>query len=161
MTSCSSTRPACSTKTPRCALLTIADENRARVVLMGDRHQLPAVGRGGVLDLAAACAPPPAQLTLEVVHRFDDPAYADLSLLMRRGERTGEVFDRLLARGEIRIHATDVERRQALTMSPDSSSPTPTSRSTPSTPPSATAACGEARSTLGSASPHSEVNASA
>ena len=35
---------------------------------------------------------------------------------MRRGERTGEVFDRLLARGEIRIHATDVERRQALTL---------------------------------------------
>ena len=51
---------------------------------------------------------------LDVVHRFEDPAYADLSLLMRRGERTGEVFDRLLARGEIRIHATDVERRQAL-----------------------------------------------
>jgi hypothetical protein len=98
------------------ALLTIADENRARVVLMGDRHQLPAVGRGGVLDIAAACASPSAQLTLEVVHRFDDPAYADLSLLMRRGERTGEVFDRLLARGEIRIHDTEVERRQALTM---------------------------------------------
>jgi exodeoxyribonuclease V alpha subunit len=98
------------------ALLTIADEHRARVVLMGDRHQLPAVGRGGVLDLAAACASPAAQLTLEVVHRFDDPAYADLSLLMRRGERTGEVFDRLLARGEIRIHATDIERRRALTL---------------------------------------------
>ena len=98
------------------ALLTIADERRARVVLMGDRHQLPAVGRGGVLDLAIACASPAARLTLDVVHRFEDPAYADLSLLMRRGERTGEVFDRLLARGEIRIHATDVERRQALTL---------------------------------------------
>jgi ATP-dependent exoDNAse (exonuclease V) alpha subunit len=98
------------------ALLTIADARNARVVLMGDRHQLPAVGRGGVLDLAIACASPDAQLTLDVVHRFEDPAYADLSLLMRRGERTGEVFDRLLARGEIRIHATDVERRQALTL---------------------------------------------
>jgi exodeoxyribonuclease V alpha subunit len=96
------------------ALLTIADENRARVVLMGDRHQLPAVGRGGVLDLATACAPPAAQLTLEVIHRFDDPAYADLSLLMRRGQRTGDVFDTLLARGEICIHASEVERRQAL-----------------------------------------------
>ena len=32
------------------ALLTIADEAQARVVLVGDRHQLPAVGRGGVLD---------------------------------------------------------------------------------------------------------------
>ena len=34
------------------ALFTIADEARARVVLVGDRHQLPAVGRGGVLDHA-------------------------------------------------------------------------------------------------------------
>ena len=36
------------------ALLTIADETGARVALLGDRHQLPAVGRGGVLDLALA-----------------------------------------------------------------------------------------------------------
>ena len=34
------------------ALLTIADEHGARFVLVRDRHQLPAVGRGGVLDLA-------------------------------------------------------------------------------------------------------------
>jgi len=31
------------------ALLTIADEAGARVALIGDRHQLPAVGRGGLL----------------------------------------------------------------------------------------------------------------
>ncbi len=36
------------------ALLTVADECRVRVALLGDRHQLAAVGRGGVLDLAAA-----------------------------------------------------------------------------------------------------------
>ena len=40
------------------ALLTIADEHHARVALVGDRHQLPAVGRGGVLDLAARWAAP-------------------------------------------------------------------------------------------------------
>ena len=40
------------------ALLTIADETGARVALVGDRHQLPAVGRGGVLDLAARWAHP-------------------------------------------------------------------------------------------------------
>src|SRR5206468_4045585 len=34
------------------ALLTLADERRLRIALLGDRHQLPAVGRGGVLDLA-------------------------------------------------------------------------------------------------------------
>ena len=43
------------------ALLTIADEAHARVAFMGDRHQLPAVGRGGV--------PKPTQVSHEV------PAY--------------------------------------------------------------------------------------
>ncbi len=55
------------------ALLTIADEAGARVAFVGDRHQLPAVGRGGVLDHAARWAPPEARLTLENVHRFTDP----------------------------------------------------------------------------------------
>jgi conjugative relaxase-like TrwC/TraI family protein len=96
------------------ALVTIADEADARLVLLGDRHQLPAVGRGGVLDLASDIAPTNAKFTLDVVHRFEDPEYADLSLLMRSGERSGDVFDRLLARGEIRVHATEVERLHAL-----------------------------------------------
>ena len=70
------------------ALLTIADEAGARVAFVGDRHQLPAVGRGGVLDHAARWAPPEARLALETVHRFTDPEYAELSLLMRTGERS-------------------------------------------------------------------------
>lgn len=97
------------------ALLTIADETGARLALVGDRHQLPAVGRGGVLDLAARWAQPGACLSLDGVHRFADPAYADLSLLMRTGERSGEVFDVLVSRGEVVIHASDVERHAALT----------------------------------------------
>ena len=40
------------------ALLTIADETGARIAFVGDRHQLPAVGRGGVLDHAARWARP-------------------------------------------------------------------------------------------------------
>ncbi len=123
------------------ALLTIADEAQARLVLVGDRHQLPAVGRGGVLDLATDIAPPSARFTLDVIHRFEDPEYAELSLLMRRGERPGEVFDRLHARGEIRIHATDVERLHALAQRTRArSSPTPETRSPHSTPRSAPAA---------------------
>ncbi|MEO5664521.1 MAG: MobF family relaxase [Nocardioides sp.] len=96
------------------ALLTIADETGARLALAGDRHQLPAVGRGGVLDLAARWTPPEAHLTLDTVHRFADAEYADLSLLMRTGERSGEVFDALVRRGEIVIHASEVERRAVL-----------------------------------------------
>lgn len=52
------------------ALLTVADEHAVRVALLGDRHQLAAVGRGGVLDLAARWADPQACVTLDVVHRF-------------------------------------------------------------------------------------------
>jgi conjugative relaxase-like TrwC/TraI family protein len=39
------------------ALLRLADEAQALLMLLGDRHQLPAVGRGGVLDLAIRSAP--------------------------------------------------------------------------------------------------------
>ena len=96
------------------ALLTIADEAGARVAFVGDRHQLPAVGRGGVLDHAVAWAHPTAVVTLETVHRFTDEAYAILSLRMRKGYRSDEVFDALLARGQIVVHPTDVERTAAL-----------------------------------------------
>lgn len=96
------------------ALLTIADETGARLALIGDRHQLPAVGRGGVLDHAARWTPAEAQVALDTVHRFTDPDYAELSLLMRTGDRAVHVFDELHATGRIVIHASEVERTAAL-----------------------------------------------
>ena len=95
------------------ALLRLADQSSAKVMLVGDRHQLPAVGRGGVLDLAIRYAPDRVT-QLDRVRRFTDPAYAELSLQMRRGEKPREVFDELLRRGEIVVHASDVERQQKL-----------------------------------------------
>ncbi len=96
------------------ALLTLADECQARVALLGDRHQLAAVGRGGVLDLAARAAGPAGCLTLDAVHRFTrtdgtgrtvrDSEYADLTLAMREGTDPGAVFDALTARRQIRLH---------------------------------------------------------
>ncbi len=96
------------------ALFAIADRACATVALLGDRHQLPAVGRGGLLDIAARWTPPTAHLELESVHRFVDPEYADLSLKMREGDHPADVFDALLERGLISVHATDVERTAAL-----------------------------------------------
>ena len=96
------------------ALLTIADETSARVAFVGDRHQLPAVGRGGVLDHAVAFAHPTAVVTLEKVHRFTDPTYAALSLRMRNGDDPGGVFDALHRRGQVVIHASEVERNAVL-----------------------------------------------
>jgi conjugative relaxase-like TrwC/TraI family protein len=96
------------------ALLTIADEAGARVALVGDRHQLPAVGRGGVLDHALAWAHPTAVVSLEKVHRFTDPDYAALSLTMRKGHNPEGVFDSLYRRGQVVIHPSDIERDLAL-----------------------------------------------
>lgn len=96
------------------ALLTIADEAGARVALVGDRHQLPAVGRGGVLDHALAWAHPTAVVALEKVHRFTDPDYAALSLRMRTGNDPAAVFDALHRRRSIVVHPSDSERTAAL-----------------------------------------------
>ncbi|HET7385483.1 MAG TPA: MobF family relaxase [Nocardioidaceae bacterium] len=95
------------------ALLRLADETKALVMLVGDRHQLPAVGRGGVLDLAIRYAPDRVQ-RLDGVRRFKDPRYAELSVRMRTGTAPGEVFDELLARGEIVIHGSAAERTRRL-----------------------------------------------
>ena len=95
------------------ALLTVADETNARVVFMGDRRQLPAVGRGGVLGMVAQWAPAPVELG--AVHRFRahdggrDQAYADLSLRIRSGVDPEAVFDELVARGHVRLHRTDAD----------------------------------------------------
>ena len=96
------------------ALLTLADETGARIAFLGDRHQLPAVGRGGVLDHALAWAHPDSVLTMQHVHRFTDPDYATLSLRMRDGRAPDDVFNQLLARGQITIHASEAERTAAL-----------------------------------------------
>ncbi len=106
------------------ALLTIADECAVRVALLGDRHQLAAVGRGGVLNLAVRNVDPTAVLMLQTVHRFTstdntgvtvpDAEYADLTLAMRTGEDPGAVFDALMARGQIRLHADPAGLQEAL-----------------------------------------------
>lgn len=96
------------------ALLVIADETGARVALIGDRHQLPAVGRGGVLDHAVTWAHPTAVVSMDTVHRFADPDYVALSLRMRTGQDPATVFDELHHRGLIAIHPGEVERTNAL-----------------------------------------------
>ena len=96
------------------ALLHIADQHNARLVLVGDRHQLPAVGRGGVLDLAARYAHADARVELATVHRFTDPDYAALSLAMRTGTDPDRVFDTLHDKNLVRIYPSEVERTDAL-----------------------------------------------
>ncbi len=85
------------------ALLTVATETRATLALVGDRAQLPAVGRGGVLDVAAQIRG--RTIDMAEVHRFTDPEYADLTMRLRDRDDPGAIFDQLAALGLIRLHA--------------------------------------------------------
>ncbi|WP_448656843.1 MobF family relaxase [Microbacterium lacticum] len=84
------------------ALFTVAAEAGATLALVGDRAQLPAVGRGGVLDMAAMIRG--RAIDMAEVHRFTDPTYAALSVRLRDRENPGAIFDQLHALGLIRLH---------------------------------------------------------
>lgn len=94
------------------ALLTVADEHGATLALVGDRAQLPAVGRGSLLDMAAHLAPRVYDMT--TVHRFADPEYAALTMQMRRGEHPALLFDRLHALGLVVLHESAEAVQEAI-----------------------------------------------
>ena len=94
------------------ALLVTADDADAPIVLMGDRAQLAAVGRGGVLDKAVLLTT--SHVDVDEVHRFTDPAYAALTVRMRDREEPGVIFDQLAARGQVHIHTTEEQAFTAM-----------------------------------------------
>lgn len=95
------------------ALLSLVDEHEADLALMGDRAQLSAVGRGGVLDIAARVTT--HHIELDQVHRFgDDFEYAEISKKLRDREDLSEAFERLYQRGNLRIHDTTEEAQAAV-----------------------------------------------
>lgn len=94
------------------ALFEVADGAGASVALVGDRAQLPAVGRGGVLDIAAQVSQ--GTFDMATVHRFTDPEYADLTTRMRRGENPALLFDRLHALGLVVVHRSDEDAHVAI-----------------------------------------------
>ena len=95
------------------ALLTITHEAGATVALVGDRAQLPAVGRGGVLDMAIQARGHSYDMT--ELHRFTDPEYAALTLTMRERENPGQVFDQLAAMCLVTLHDSEDKARTQIT----------------------------------------------
>lgn len=95
------------------ALLTVTAGAGATVALVGDRAQLPAVGRGGVLDMAAQIRGRTCDMT--ELHRFRDADYAALTLRMRDRVNPGDVFDRLAAMGLIALYDDDDHARERIT----------------------------------------------
>ncbi len=92
------------------ALLAVCTEAGATVALVGDRAQLAAVGRGGVFDMAAHIRG--RTFDMAEVHRFTDPAYAEVTVQMRDGRNPDEVFDQLASLGLVRIHASSDDARE-------------------------------------------------
>lgn len=92
------------------ALLAVAAETGATVALVGDRAQLPAVGRGGVLDMAAHIRGRTFDMT--GVHRFTNPDYAALTVRMRPGDNPAAIFDQLHGFGLIQLHPDDEAVRE-------------------------------------------------
>lgn len=97
------------------ALFTVAEEAGATLALVGDRAQLPAVGRGGVLDMAAHLRG--RTFDMAEVHRFTDPAYAEVTVRMRDRRDPGDVFDRLRELGLTRLHNDADELREYIAVS--------------------------------------------
>ncbi|WP_256971525.1 MobF family relaxase [Microbacterium esteraromaticum] len=91
------------------ALLIVTAEAGATVAFVGDRAQLPAVGRGGVLDMAAQIRGRTYDMT--ELHRFADTEYAALTLTMRDRENASDVFDRLASMGLVRLHVDEERAR--------------------------------------------------
>lgn len=94
------------------ALLRVADEAGATIALVGDRAQLPAVGRGGVLNFAARLTSVVVDMTS--LHRFTDDAYATLTLDLRYGRNPAAIFDQLKALGLIKLHESDDDMQEAI-----------------------------------------------
>ncbi|MBW1639024.1 AAA family ATPase [Microbacterium resistens] len=100
------------------ALLTITAEAGATVALVGDRAQLAAVGRGGVLDIAAKLRGTTYDMT--GLHRFTRTGYASLTLQLRDGTDPATAFDQLQAMGLVHLHDSDdaMHERIAATAAP-------------------------------------------
>jgi hypothetical protein len=77
-------------------LTVLADHHRWRLVLVGDPHQLQAVGRGGMFTELCASG---STIELDQIHRFHHPWEAAASLKVRHGDPAG--LDAYLAHGRI------------------------------------------------------------
>ena len=100
------------------AFLTVVDDAGASFVLAGDRAQKGPVGRGGFFDAAAQRTH--ALVDVDQVHRFVDEhgnidqEYAALSLQMRDRRDPGQVFDQLVERGLVHVHAAPEDAHDAI-----------------------------------------------
>ena len=97
------------------ALLDVVSRTGACVALVGDQHQALPVGHSGAMALFWRRAT--RQVELQDVHRFHDPAWADLSLRLRRPDDLEEALrtaDELIRTGHVVLSNSEAEAHDAL-----------------------------------------------
>lgn len=96
------------------ALLDIIGRTGAGVAFVGDQHQALPVGHSGAMALFWRRAT--RQVELDTIHRFKDPAWAELSLRFRNPDsrEATEVADELIRTGHVVLADNDVEARSAM-----------------------------------------------
>lgn len=97
------------------ALLDVVARTGACVALVGDQHQALPVGHSGAMALFWRRAT--RQVELLTIHRFKDPAWADLSLRLRQPDDLEEAVrtaDELIRTGHVLLSNSDTEAHNAL-----------------------------------------------
>ncbi|QNE37706.1 AAA family ATPase [Leifsonia shinshuensis] len=97
------------------ALLDIVARTGAGVALVGDQYQALPVGHSGAMALFWRRAT--RQVELLNIHRFKDPAWAELSLKLRRSEgreHAEEIASELVQSGHAVLASSELEAREAM-----------------------------------------------
>ncbi|WP_431277868.1 AAA family ATPase [Leifsonia poae] len=97
------------------ALLEVLERTGAGVAMVGDQHQALPVGHSGAMGLFWRRAD--RQVELQTIHRYKDPAWADLSLRLRNPRDlnvAAAVADELIHTGHVGFANNDVDAREAM-----------------------------------------------
>jgi ATP-dependent exoDNAse (exonuclease V), alpha subunit - helicase superfamily I member len=97
------------------ALLEVLESTGASVAVVGDDYQALPVGHSGAMALFRRRAFD--QLELDVIHRFRDPDWAELTSRLRDPEGpedAGDVADELIKTGHVLLTNNDAEARHAM-----------------------------------------------
>ncbi|WP_374008527.1 AAA family ATPase [Leifsonia sp. LS-T14] len=97
------------------ALLDVVGRTGACVALVGDQHQALPVGHSGAMALFWRRAT--RQVELLTIHRFQDPAWGDLSLRLRQPDDLDEAVrtaEELISTGHVVLSTSEAEAHNAL-----------------------------------------------
>ncbi|MFF1571401.1 AAA family ATPase [Leifsonia sp. NPDC058292] len=97
------------------ALLDVVGRTGACVALVGDQHQALPVGHSGAMALVWRRAT--RQVELLTIHRFEDPAWADLSLRLRQPDDLEEAVrtaDELISTGHVVLSSSETQAHNIL-----------------------------------------------